>query len=120
LETKIKGNVSYSLIECELFTGRKHQIRAQLAYLGHPIVGDKIYSNGGEFYLKRLDKTLCEADHERLLTPHHLLHAYEIHVFNLWTSEQSQKETRPKEATILRDDNFPESWQAFGFLAFKS
>ena len=120
LETKINGNLSYSLIECELFTGRKHQIRAQLAYLGHPIVGDKIYSNGGEFYLKRLDKTLCKADHERLLTPHHLLHAYEIHMFNHWASEQHQKETGSKEVIVLRDDNFPESWQSFGFSAFKS
>jgi 23S rRNA pseudouridine1911/1915/1917 synthase len=110
LATTLKDGVSYSLIECELFTGRKHQIRAQLAHLGHPIVGDKIYSNGGEFYLKRLDKALTEADHTKLLVPHHLLHAYEIHLFNLWQPDSGQTE-----AIILRDDDFPESWGVFGF-----
>lgn len=51
-----------SLVECRLYTGRKHQIRAQLAYLGHPIIGDKIYSHQGKFYLQRLERSLDEAD----------------------------------------------------------
>ena len=34
----------YDLIEIELETGRKHQIRVHLAYLGHPLAGDKLYS----------------------------------------------------------------------------
>lgn len=33
----------YDLIEAEPKTGRKHQIRAHFAYLGHPIAGDKLY-----------------------------------------------------------------------------
>jgi 23S rRNA pseudouridine1911/1915/1917 synthase len=116
LETKIKEGMSYSMIECELLTGRKHQIRAHLAHLGHAIVGDKIYSNNGEFYLKRLDKTLSKADHEKLLTPHHLLHAYEIHLFNLWPLELGRGGVmQPKiQDIILRDDDFPESWRVFG------
>ncbi|QDU71717.1 RluA family pseudouridine synthase [Mucisphaera calidilacus] len=36
----------YSLVELELKTGRTHQIRVHLSYLGHPIVGDVLY--GGE------------------------------------------------------------------------
>lgn len=35
----------YSLLELCLQTGRTHQIRVHMAYLGHPIVGDLIYSN---------------------------------------------------------------------------
>ncbi len=34
---------NYSLIEVSPITGRRHQIRSQLAYLGHPLVGDKLY-----------------------------------------------------------------------------
>ncbi len=32
-----------SLVECRLATGRTHQIRVHLAYLGHPVVGDPVY-----------------------------------------------------------------------------
>jgi len=32
-----------SLMECELFTGRTHQIRAQFAQAGHPLLGDAQY-----------------------------------------------------------------------------
>ncbi|MBE4703799.1 RluA family pseudouridine synthase [Spiroplasma platyhelix] len=40
----------FSLLECQLVTGRKHQIRATLAYLNLPIIGDEKY--GSEYFLK--------------------------------------------------------------------
>ena len=36
-----------ALLEIKLLTGRKNQIRVHLADIGHPIVGDKKYGNGG-------------------------------------------------------------------------
>jgi 23S rRNA pseudouridine1911/1915/1917 synthase len=38
-----------SLLEVHLETGRKHQIRLQLAHHGHPIVGDRKYGSRGPF-----------------------------------------------------------------------
>lgn len=35
----------YTLLEVELETGRTHQIRVHMAYIGHPVVGDIVYSN---------------------------------------------------------------------------
>ena len=35
----------YSLVECELETGRKNQIRVHMAQLGHPVVGDRKYGS---------------------------------------------------------------------------
>ena len=48
----IGGESKYSVIEAELLTGRKHQIRAHLAELGHPILGDRLYSFDGIYYEK--------------------------------------------------------------------
>lgn len=40
---KIGGNSRYSLLQINLDTGRKHQIRVHMQEIGHPIVGDKKY-----------------------------------------------------------------------------
>lgn len=40
LET-LKNN--FSLVECELETGRTHQIRVHMASIGHPLLGDHVY-----------------------------------------------------------------------------
>ena len=34
----------YTLVRCRLDTGRTHQIRVHMSYIGHPIVGDPVYS----------------------------------------------------------------------------
>lgn len=39
----MKETDKFSLLELELYTGRKHQIRVHLSDEGHPVVGDKIY-----------------------------------------------------------------------------
>ena len=39
----LASNNGLSLVECELITGRTHQIRAQFAHAGHPLLGDGKY-----------------------------------------------------------------------------
>ncbi|HKR75068.1 MAG TPA: 23S rRNA pseudouridine(1911/1915/1917) synthase RluD [Rhodanobacter sp.] len=37
---------AHSLIQCNLETGRTHQIRVHLTHIGHPLVGDPLYGGG--------------------------------------------------------------------------
>lgn len=39
------GN-DYTLLKVNIETGRTHQIRVHLSYIGYPIIGDEVYSNG--------------------------------------------------------------------------
>ena len=55
----LKVNRGLSLVECELLTGRTHQIRAQFAAAGHPLLGDGKY--GRERDNKRLGRTSGQA-----------------------------------------------------------
>ncbi len=43
---------NYTFMEFHLETGRTHQIRVHSAFMGHPIVGDAVYSSGGSVGVK--------------------------------------------------------------------
>ncbi len=69
-----------SLVELELKTGRTHQIRAHLAYLKHPIFGDKLYGALG-FQKKEFNN---------LKTKDQLLQSYYISFIHPETKEKMQ------------------------------
>jgi 23S rRNA pseudouridine1911/1915/1917 synthase len=48
---EVPGGGKYALVELELKTGRTHQIRVHLSYIGHSIVGDDMY--GGKHSTER-------------------------------------------------------------------
>jgi 23S rRNA pseudouridine1911/1915/1917 synthase len=62
----LKSGREYSLLEVDIETGRKHQIRVHLSGIGHPVAGDRKY-NAGTDPIKRLALHAC-----RLSLPHPL------------------------------------------------
>ncbi|MFR7871863.1 MAG: RluA family pseudouridine synthase [Fenollaria timonensis] len=72
---KVISGEKYSIVEAELITGRTHQIRLHLGYLGFPIVGDTLYN----------DKTYDGVDRQ-------LLHSFEISFNDPRTNEERHYE----------------------------
>lgn len=66
---KYFADKNISLVECELFTGRTHQIRVHLKHIGHPIIGDSLYNPDG------------------IKASRQMLHAYKLSFIHPRTSE---------------------------------
>ena len=64
----LDGTPAYSLLACKLHTGRTHQIRVHMAWLGHPLVGDTLY--GGKPVLG-MERQALHATRLRLQHPVH-------------------------------------------------
>ena len=57
----------HTLVECILKTGRTHQIRVHMNYIGHPVEGDEIYGKGNRSLYK--DGQLLFAHHISFIHP---------------------------------------------------
>lgn len=60
---------SYTLLEVQIKTGRKHQIRAHMAYIHHPIAGDKMYGFKDSPRPKGLERQFLHASYLKIKLP---------------------------------------------------
>jgi 23S rRNA pseudouridine1911/1915/1917 synthase len=63
------GENNYTLVEVLPKTGRKHQIRIHLAYLGYPVAGDKIYGFKRQPIPKGLSRHFLHASYLKIELP---------------------------------------------------
>src|SRR6185312_11610289 len=64
-----KTGAGFSLANVFPETGRLHQIRVHFAALGHPLLGDPLYTGAGEMYQKMVRGLLTDEDRARLGFP---------------------------------------------------
>ncbi|WP_024787400.1 MULTISPECIES: RluA family pseudouridine synthase [unclassified Lebetimonas] len=71
-----------TLVECDLLTGRQHQIRVHLFSIGHPVVGDPLYGVGNEFADRYLNKQISEEERIKTTGAKRLmLHSYKLEFY---------------------------------------
>ncbi|MCS3901300.1 RluA family pseudouridine synthase [Methanococcus voltae] len=91
-DTEISNN--FTLIKASLITGKTHQIRRHLAYLGFSIVGDELYTNNNELNDNFKNYSL-------------MLHSYKTTFIHPRTNELIELiEEPPKDFKILLGDDF--------------
>lgn len=73
--TVAKQYKNQTAVFCQLDTGRTHQIRVHLASIGHPLVGDPLYSKHSSGRL--------------------MLHAYELHLLHPFTNQEIAVQALP-------------------------
>ena len=76
--TPLAAGGGVTLVRVVTETGRKHQIRAHAQWLGHSLVGDKIYGPDARLYLDFVDHGWTDALAAKLLLPRQALHCAEI------------------------------------------
>lgn len=92
-----------ALLRCCPHTGRMHQIRVHTAWLGHPLVGDKIYGGDESCYLDFIASGWTEELQRRLLLPRHALHACRL-TFPWQGSEITVESPLPADMAALLED----------------
>lgn len=73
-----RGETELTLAEVEIITGRKHQIRAHAQWMGHELVGEKIYGPDENIYLRFVENGLSAEDEAKVLMRRQALHAAEM------------------------------------------
>jgi len=65
----LEGFASYTLLEVQIKTGRKHQIRCHLAHIHHPVAGDKLYGFKDSSVPEGLTRQFLHASYIKIQLP---------------------------------------------------
>ncbi|MCS7026153.1 MAG: RluA family pseudouridine synthase [Bryobacteraceae bacterium] len=74
----LAANEEFTLVRVLPFTGRIHQIRVHAEWLGHPVVGDKMYGVPDEVFLEFLRAGITPELLNRLALPRQALHCAQM------------------------------------------
>ncbi|MCR4318670.1 MAG: RluA family pseudouridine synthase [Planctomycetes bacterium] len=77
-----------TLVECEIHTGRQHQIRVHLEAIGHPVLCDRYYGNPEMDYPLRASSLGFVGD--EILLERHALHSHYLSIYHPFLSEQKE------------------------------
>lgn len=94
----LKRYNEFTLLELKIETGRTHQIRVHMAEIGHPVVGDEVYSNGKNSFNVRgqmLHAAKLKFKHpktDKILEIEAPLPEYFIQIINKCDEEMNKKE----------------------------
>lgn len=87
----LKSFKIFSLLYIRIHTGRMHQIRVHMQYLGNPLIVDPLYGNREAFFLSEIKHkkfNTGKSDEERPLLSRQPLHAEKLVIHHPYTSEK--------------------------------
>jgi len=96
----------FTMLEVKPKTGRLHQIRVHLNYIGFPIVGDKLYGINENFYLEFIESGITKKLAEKLLMERCALHSKSIKFIHPETAKELFLSTElPEDFTTFINEN---------------
>lgn len=100
--TSIKSFQHHTLVACNPVTGRMHQIRLHISYLGAPITGDELYG-GKPFFLSRVKRkfNLKKETEEEPLVKRMALHAASLEFKDIADATKIVEAPYPKDMQVL-------------------
>ncbi|WP_276365896.1 pseudouridine synthase [Chryseolinea sp. H1M3-3] len=100
--TSIKSYRHHTLLSCRPITGRMHQIRLHLSYLGAPITGDELYG-GKPFFLSQVKRNfnLKKDTEEQPVMKRMALHAFSLEFSDLAGTTKTIEAPYPKDFQVL-------------------
>jgi 23S rRNA pseudouridine1911/1915/1917 synthase len=94
----------YSLVQFQIHTGRTHQIRVHMQYIGHPVACDPLYGNPDPVFISSFKKKfkLAKSDEEeRPILARLALHSHSLNFYDTNGNEYSIIAPMPKDMKAL-------------------